>query len=132
MVRLAASRQRFCGALLDEWLRGSPFGPNVREAQLVRALSCDDNQIHPRWHEPRREPEAFTAEPFDAISANRPPDLPAHDDPEARNPRLGRWLLGPEGSGRRTARLRGYEQGEMGRCDAPTKALGQGELGMPT
>ena len=132
MVRLAASRQRFCGAPLDEWLGGSPFGPNLREAQLVRALSCDDDQIHPGWHEPGPEPEAFTAEPFDAVSGNRPPHLSAHDDAKACNPRLGRWLLGTEGPGRRMARLRGYEQGEVGRCNAPTNALGRGELGMPT
>jgi hypothetical protein len=83
----------------------------------MRAVASDDDEVHSVRQEARPLPKAFTAEPLDAVAANRTPDPARHDQPEPRDPL--------------DVSLGGDEQREVRRPYATAIALRSDELPVP-
>jgi len=78
------SRQYLAHAMSQGPLGAAPFSPHVCEAELRRALACDHEEIDARRNEVGPEPEAFAAQPLDAVALGRTPDLLGDDEAEPR------------------------------------------------
>jgi hypothetical protein len=111
MMRVGRPRQRFRSALLEKALDPEPLGSDSFEIEFWRARAGDDDEVHPARQEVRVGPKTLAAEAFHTVSLHRPPDPAAHDQPEARRPRLA---------------LRSQEEGEMGGSDPTSGAIGLG------
>ena len=81
-----------------------PIPHNVGEAEIVRAIASNHDEIDAVRHEIGPQPEALTAEALDAVALDGAADFFRDDDAEARRSARGR--------------LRGDQHREMRRRDA--------------
>jgi hypothetical protein len=84
MRLVRGSRQYFSYSMLESAPRTAPFVPNLRKPEERSALLGDDDQVHPRRHEVRPEPEAVPADPLHAVALYGRADLLGDDDAETR------------------------------------------------
>jgi hypothetical protein len=117
MVRVGGARQRFRSALAEAQLNREPFRAHLGKAQRRSSFPRDHDEIDSVREEGGPLAETFSAEPFDAVSMHRAPDLACDHHPKSRSPRR--------------RRLRGDQQREVSRPDAAALTLLARELRVP-
>src|SRR5205085_1803921 len=93
---------------------------DVAQTELFRARSGHDDEVDPGGEQIGGEPEAFTADPLDAVAHDRVADLARDDEPEARRPRA----RAPSARGAAIGRLRGHQKDVVRRRHAARDGLG--------